>query len=99
MLVSGQGLGILATSVDFDISHQSIATFQDALETVETLSDYQQEDLVDILRHRLTDRRRQEIADILQAVDFSIPLSGIVSGGDFDKTYALPSAAVPRLRG
>ena len=38
-------------------------TFQDALETVETLPEEQQENLIEIVQHRLIDRRRQEIAD------------------------------------
>ena len=44
------------------MSNQSV-TFQNALDTVETLPDEQQENLIDIVQHRLTERRRQEIAD------------------------------------
>ena len=37
--------------------------FQDALETVEALPLYQQEDLIDIMRRRLAERKRTELAE------------------------------------
>ena len=37
--------------------------FQDALETVEALPLYQQEDLIDIMRRRLAERKRMELAE------------------------------------
>ena len=42
--------------------HLSV-TFQDALDVVETLPEDQQEDLVEIIKHRLIEHRRQVIAD------------------------------------
>jgi hypothetical protein len=40
------------------MSNQAV-TFQEALEIVESLSEYQQENLLDIIRHRLRDHRPQ----------------------------------------
>lgn len=37
--------------------------FQDALETVEALPLYQQEDLIEIMRRRLAERKRMELAE------------------------------------
>ena len=37
--------------------------FQDAIETVEALPLYQQEDLIDIMRRRLAERKRTELAE------------------------------------
>lgn len=37
-------------------------TFQEALELVESLPEYQQENLLDIIRHRLIAHRRQTLA-------------------------------------
>ena len=37
--------------------------FQEALETVEALPLYQQEDLIDIMRRRLAERKRTELAE------------------------------------
>ena len=44
------------------ISTRQNITFQEALEIIESLPEYQQEDLVDIIRHRLTEQRRQLLA-------------------------------------
>jgi hypothetical protein len=38
-------------------------TFQEALDTVESLPAYQQEDLIDIVRRRLIEQRRDSLAD------------------------------------
>lgn len=38
-------------------------TFQDALEMVESLSDFQQDSLLDIIRHRLVARRQRYLAE------------------------------------
>lgn len=38
-------------------------TFQNALDAVESLPEYQQEDLIEILRHRLIERRREILSD------------------------------------
>lgn len=38
-------------------------TFNDLLEAIDDLPVEQQEDLIRIVRHRLTDRRREEIAE------------------------------------
>jgi hypothetical protein len=44
------------------ISTRQNLTFQEALEIIESLPEYQQEDLIDIIRHRLTEQRRQLLA-------------------------------------
>jgi predicted glycosyltransferase len=36
-------------------------TFQEALDTIESLPEYQQEDLVDIIRRRLIERKRDTL--------------------------------------
>ena len=38
-------------------------TFQEVLDIVESLPEYQQEDLVDIIRRRLIEQRRDRLAD------------------------------------
>lgn len=37
-------------------------TFQETLDIIESLPEYQQEDLIDIIRHRLIDHRRELLA-------------------------------------
>ena len=41
-------------------------TFQKALDIVESLPEYQQEDLVDIIRRRLIEQRRERLADSIR---------------------------------
>jgi hypothetical protein len=41
-------------------------TFQKALDIVESLPEYQQEDLVDIIRRRLIEQRRDRLADSIR---------------------------------
>ena len=41
-------------------------TFQEALDIVESLPEYQQEDLVDIIRRRLIEQRRDRLADSIR---------------------------------
>ena len=44
------------------MSNPQIMTFQKALDTIESLPEYQQESLIDIIRHRLIDHRRELLA-------------------------------------
>jgi hypothetical protein len=44
-------------------------TFQEALEIVESLPDYQQDDLIDIVRKRRIERRREEILDNIKEAE------------------------------
>ena len=41
-------------------------TFQEALDIVESLPEHQQEDLVDIIRRRLIEQRRDRLADSIR---------------------------------
>ena len=41
-------------------------TFQEVLDIVESLPEYQQEDLVDIIRRRLIEQRRDRLADSIR---------------------------------
>ena len=41
---------------------QETVTFQDALDIVESLPEYQQEDLIDLIQHRLIEQRREQLA-------------------------------------
>ena len=45
------------------MSNQQTVSFQDALELIESLPEYQQEDLIDIVRHRLMEHRRELLAE------------------------------------
>ncbi len=45
------------------MSNQQTVTFQDALELIESLPEYQQEDLVEIIRHRLMEHKRELLAE------------------------------------
>lgn len=42
---------------------QQTVTFQEALEIIESLPEYQQEDLINIIRNRLIELRRQQLAE------------------------------------
>ena len=44
------------------MSIQQSITFQEALDTIESLPEYQQEDLIDIIQHRLMEHRRESLA-------------------------------------
>lgn len=48
------------------ISHRQNITFQEAIEIIESLPEYQQEDLIDIIRHRLTEQRRQQLVNTIK---------------------------------
>jgi hypothetical protein len=41
-------------------------TFQKALDIVESLPEYQQEDLIDIIRRRLIEQKRNKLADSIK---------------------------------
>jgi len=45
---------------------QPAATFQEALEIVESLPEVQQEDLMNIIQRRRLERRREELADSIK---------------------------------
>ncbi len=44
------------------MSIQQMVRFHDALDIIESLPEYQQESLVDIIRHRLIDHKRELLA-------------------------------------
>jgi len=48
------------------MSIQQIVTLQGALEIIESLPEYQQEDIIDIIRHKLIDHRRELLAKNIQ---------------------------------
>jgi len=43
--------------------NQQSTSFQNALDLIESLPEYQQEDLIDIIKHRLIEHRRDLIAE------------------------------------
>jgi len=45
------------------MSSRDTVTFQEALEVVESLPEYQQEDLIEIIRKRRLDRRREALLE------------------------------------
>ncbi len=48
------------------MSSRDQVTFQEALEVVESLPDYQQEDLIEIIRKRRLERRRESLAESIK---------------------------------
>jgi hypothetical protein len=44
------------------MSSRNIITFQEALDVIESLPEPQQEDLIELIRRRLVERKRQKIA-------------------------------------
>ncbi|HDH53103.1 MAG TPA: hypothetical protein ENH24_01295 [Nitrospirae bacterium] len=45
------------------MSVQQTVSFQEALEIIESLPEYQQEDIIHIIQHRLTEQKRQLLAE------------------------------------
>ncbi len=45
------------------MSNRQTMTFQGALEIIEALPEYQQEDLINIIRHRLIEHRQELLAE------------------------------------
>ena len=45
------------------MSNSQTVTFQDALDVVESLPEHQQEDLIDIIRRRIIEHRRDLLAE------------------------------------
>ena len=45
---------------------QQVTTFQEVIDVVESLPEYQQENLIDIIRHRLIERKRDLLAENIQ---------------------------------
>lgn len=45
------------------MASNNTVTFQEALEVVESLPDYQQEDLIEIIRRRRLERRREALLE------------------------------------
>ena len=44
------------------MSNRSHVTFQEALEIIEELPEYQQEDLIHVIKHRIIEQRREHLA-------------------------------------
>lgn len=45
------------------MSNRQAVTFQEALDLIESLPEYQQEDIIDIIRHRIIEHRRESLAE------------------------------------
>lgn len=45
------------------MSKGKIVKFQDALDIIESLPEYQQEDLIEVLQHRISEHRRELLAE------------------------------------
>ena len=50
------------------MSSRDTVTFQEALEVVESLPEYQQEDLIEIIRKRRLERRRESLVENIKEV-------------------------------
>jgi hypothetical protein len=48
------------------MSSRNIVTFQEALDMIESLPESQQEDLIDLIRRRLVEQKRQKIAKCIR---------------------------------
>ncbi len=48
------------------MSNQQTVTFQEVLDIIESLPEYQQEDLIDIIRHRLIAHRQELLAESIR---------------------------------
>lgn len=55
-------------------------TFQEALEIVESLPDYQQDDLVDIIRKRRLDRRREALVENVKEAEAAYSRGDYMTG-------------------
>ncbi len=44
-----------------------VVSFQEALEIIESFPDYQQQDLMDIVKNRLIEKRRESIAENIKS--------------------------------
>lgn len=65
------------------MSSQQATTFQEALESVESLPENQQEELINIIRRRRIERRREEIAESIKEARAEYA-RGEVTGGTVD---------------
>ena len=45
------------------MANRQTVTFQDAIDIIELLPEYQQEDIIDVIRHRLVEHRRELLAE------------------------------------
>jgi len=48
------------------MSNRQSVTFQEALDVIESLPEYQQEDLIDIVRHRIIEHKQELLADSIK---------------------------------
>ena len=48
------------------MSKQRMITFQEALDIIESLPEYQQEDLIDIIGRRLIEQKRQRLSESIE---------------------------------
>ena len=48
------------------MASQQTVTFQEALDIIESLPEYQQEDLIHIIQHRRLERRRELLAESIK---------------------------------
>ena len=58
-------------------------TFQEAIDIVESLPEHQQEDIVDILQHRLIDRRIESLIKSVRKAEKEYSM-GVVKAGSVD---------------
>lgn len=65
------------------MSNLQTVTFQDALDVVESLSEHQQEALIDIIRRRLIEHKRNLLAENIQKAKQEFA-SGEVKKGSVD---------------
>lgn len=55
-------------------------TFQDAIDAVESLPDYQQEDLIEVVKSRLIEQKRENLAKSIQSARDDLKRGNVQTG-------------------
>lgn len=66
------------------MSNSQTVTFQDALDVVESLPEHQQEDLIDIVRRRIIEHRRELLAENIKKAKQEFARGEVKSGSVAD---------------
>ena len=72
------------------MSSRQTVTFQEALEIVESLSELQQDDLVDIVQRRRIERRRELLAESIKGARAEYASGEVTRGAVDDLMKELP---------
>ena len=81
------------------MSNRQSVTFQEALDIVESLPEFQQDDLVDIVQRRRTERRRALLAECIKGARAEYGSGVVATGSVEDLMKDLTSAFSATLAG